>query len=196
MIGRILAAAVICGMVAATSATAGAFGIEMGTPLRDLEVIDIFTGSGTITSYDVIVPTPHPDFGIYTVSLTPQTGVCRIYAISPNFQNDRNGAGIRAAYSRVKAGLVSKYGPATEQADGLRPGARDRGAGDFAGALDRKDRSLSSRWIVNGRTNDVMAIMLLASATDASTTALTIGYSFTNTVECEHLEAEADGAGL
>lgn len=180
----------LAGLLCATSAMAGAFGIEMGTPLKGLQVVEVFDDSGPVKSYDIRVPAPHPDFGIYTVALAPRTGVCRIFAVSRNYPNDRNGAQITAVYNRVKAGLVRKYGQPTERKE-------SSATGNFAMSLHNKENSLASRWVPNGgKSDDVKAVVLMATAPDSSTMALTILYAFTNNDACDALEAEAEGAGL
>ncbi|EGF92687.1 hypothetical protein ABI_11240 [Asticcacaulis biprosthecium C19] len=182
-------ALLIVGSVSNT-ATAGAFGIEMGTPLVDLKVVGVFDDLSPVKSYDIRVPAPNPDFGIYTVDLSPRTGVCRIYAVSRNYPNDQSGAQIKAVYSRVKADLVRKYGQPAQQ--NQRPATRN-----FATSLHTDESNLTSGWIPNGgKADDVRAIHLMATAPDSSTTALMIAYAFTNDDACADLEAEAEGAGL
>lgn len=65
-------------------ALAQPFGIQAGTPLRQLEVIKEV---GPF-EYKVKAPRPHPEFESYVVIVTPGQGVCEVLGVGIDYEND------------------------------------------------------------------------------------------------------------
>lgn len=104
----ILSAISLTGSFSATSAAAGPFGLSVGEPLSDLNVLK----HNTDNSYQVSVPAPNREFQSYSVFTTNGGAICDVVAVSRN-----EGNRLLAAYASVKEELSREYGKPTSDLD-------------------------------------------------------------------------------
>jgi len=176
------------------TAEAAAFGVEMGTPLSQLRIVETFKGD----MYSVAVPSPHSEFESYTVWAPPSHGVCKIIGVGKNHTGDRSGVEIRTVMSEFRKILTEKYGK-SETFDFLESGSIWDEPEDFGMALTKKEYNLATYWtkqVESTMPADVGWIKLEAFAISSSITYLTLVYESSRIEECVAPGSKADRDAL
>lgn len=123
------------------------------------------------------VPKPNPDFGLYALVMTPQTGLCAVMAGGRPVQTDASGTQIQAAFSSLKNTLARTYG-APKVADALRAGSTLNKPQDWTNALAKDARVLAAGWVLKGNPDGIGKIELSAIGLSSSKAYLTLTYGF------------------
>ncbi|ESQ93282.1 hypothetical protein ABAC460_00855 [Asticcacaulis sp. AC460] len=184
------------GCLVTTPAFAGAFGIEMGTPLSQLKDPDLMNGSGPVKTYYVTAPQPNSEFERYVVTLTTQTGVCSVVGFGRLYDNDRYGNAVRPPYERLKSVLTTKYGPPVSDQYALLPDALWNKDSDFAASIYRKERVVAVGWRLDERPGNMNSVTMMISSNADDTTSVTIAYGFKNYDKCNQIAEQSDNSGL
>lgn len=99
---------------AASAPRDGPFGIYMGEPLSDLQVI----GKADVPhQYVVKAPRPNAQFPLVSVFAYPSTGVCQVAGLSEALDADATGERARSIVDHVAEVLATKYGPYDDKRD-------------------------------------------------------------------------------
>lgn len=173
-------------------AVSGPFGIDMGTPLSNLES----TEQGNKIVLDS-VPNPHPDFDTYVAWGANSTGTCLVMAISSFFENDAYGTKVRSSYEKFKSALTAKYGPPILSVDRLAVGALWDEPRDWVMAIKQNERFYGDSWeLVEPETHEgISGIEMQIVALTSNASAIKLFYKFENFDACEAaMEAEANSS--
>jgi hypothetical protein len=161
----------------------GPFGLKMGLTLRQLENIDPDIVSKTDGTYSMKkVPTPHSSFESYLLTISPDTGLCKIMAIGKDIPDSDYGLALQSEYYTVKKALQKKYGKGKEL-DALLPDSIWDEEDDFLMGLLREERVLVSYWFSDTDDSvpqDISAIMLEAKALFSDVGYIRVHYEFAN----------------
>jgi hypothetical protein len=176
-------------LVASVSAAlAGPFGLEMGTQVSK-EVMERDESKFTFTT----VPNPHPLFEVYTGWQNAEFGLCRVLAVSEEFDNDRYGSKVRDAFDRVQSALTEKYGSG-RKIEFLKPDALWDEPNDWVMSLKQSERTHASVWedvVIENESYDL--IQLWVSGISSSNSVLIIEYRMKDFSPCgENIENEHD----
>lgn len=160
-----------------TAALAGAFGIEMGTPIASLDHAD---SKGENVYLVSSVPKPHAEFITYAVIGTKELGVCKVMGMGRPHEGDLSGSEIRTVVSDLVSALTAKYGRPKEY-DFLHAGSVWKEVGDFSMSLLLQQRTLSYSWIRTPELpEDLTAVALNAMGVSRSATGVNLSYEFSN----------------
>lgn len=165
------------------------FGIEIGSPLSGLSILEEL-GQG---KYMVQPPKPHPTFETFLVQASDNYGVVWIKGIGPEIPNDSYGNSVKAVVDKLQAQLEGRYGPAAKT-DVIFPDALFDEPRDWAMALIEKERLYFCHWEkpdAASMPDDLKVIYLGASAVDGSTTNVVLEYASHN---LDAAEMEMDDA--
>ena len=171
----------------------GPFGLKMGLSLEEAKVLipSLSKSEQNDWIYQAeTAPVSHPDFEIYSLGFSQETGLCRISAIGKDIKSGDSGFEIRSAFESLDESLSKKYGKGKKY--------------DFSSSkydsseywmmyLLKKNRTLIKVWDKENKStllNNLSSIMLSAKASDMSTGYLTVTYEFENMPNCE-AEAKA-----
>ncbi|EGF92683.1 CRISPR-associated protein [Asticcacaulis biprosthecium C19] len=179
----------------AGSAMAGAFGVEMGTPLSQLRDAKLFNGSGPVKNYSITVPQPNAEFSRYVVGLTPETGVCSLVGFGRLYPNDGYGTTVISSYQRLRTALIAKYGPPISE-DEVPPDTLSNGDSSFAVSIFRRERKVTVKWKLNDGPDDVAALALLITSDATNATSVMIAYGFRNKDICDRISVQGDSTGF
>ncbi|EGF92688.1 hypothetical protein ABI_11250 [Asticcacaulis biprosthecium C19] len=177
----------------------GAFGIGMGTKLKDLELRfeEPITRVDGLDAYAVAVPTPNAQFEDYIVKLTQQTGACQVVGFGNKQVNDLDGAKVSTVYFALKSALTKKYGSPSEIEEGLESYASLTARNQFAASLEKDQRELSSTWTFSDAASQYAQIWLYATSPDGRDTHVNLVYDFKNYNQCKGGKASgSDASGL
>ena len=185
--------------LAAVSAHAGAFGVEMGTPVAKLHLLDKGKTVGALKIYTIQVPMPNSEFEAYQAVVSDTTGVCKVVAIGKTHSDDKDGAAIRPIFDKFQTVLAGKYGTDLLN-DFLKDGALWKEDYEFAAAINNNERVLQGYWDTRGKgvtlPQDLDAIVLEANAPNLSDTYLTLSYQFSNFGVCSSKQDAVENSGL
>ena len=190
-----IALLVIAGLMYATTAMAGPFGLDMGMTLKDVggKPEKVTNGKYKLTS----VPNSHSAFEAYIVQISPKDGLCWIKAIGKDIPTSAYGIELKSAFNDMKGKLEKTYGN-HKTTDLLMPGSIWKESNDFMMAMIKKERFLMAIWDVeNGSTltDNLKQIGLIASPARRGKGYISIEYSFSNEKACEvELASQEDGA--
>jgi len=177
-------------------AQAGPFGLDMGTPLvelnKQMKLKLVSTGVYSTPS----VPKGHPDYDDYRLIVAPAQGLCKIYAFSKVISTSVYGTELVDKFSGFESALSTKYGQ-PEKFDLLRSGSIWKERQDWMVGLLKKERMLVSYWPKKARDlpESIYAIQLKAVAISTEEARVTLGYEFKNFDQCrDSLKAQIDSA--
>lgn len=171
------------------SAAAGPFGIEMGQPLSELDVRE--EGPKPFLNS---VPNPHPDFELYAVWASEETGVCSIVAISKEYTNDKYGDDIRDAITRFTKAFDKKYGP-HKTVDLLRSGALWDGPDEWVMSIRQSERFFGAYWEKPQNAPDLSHIEIQVIALNSDDSVIKLFYQSDKFSQCEAaIAAEANSS--
>lgn len=174
-------------------AMARSFGVAPGKPVR--------TYAGKPSSvdgvYKIIVPQPNSEFESYSAVATPETGICKVWGIGKDHDNDRYGANVREAYDRLKAILNEKYG-ASQEYSYIKSGALWDKPEDWVMSVKENERTMVSYWIMPDKhaVEGIKSISLEVKAFSSSSAYLDLTYEFENFPLCKKRFNSTEASGL
>lgn len=151
------------------------FGIELHSPVADLEIINDL-GQGR---YSVTPPKAHPSFETYIVQATPNLGIFWVKAISAVIDNDAFGSRTRQIKDQIHSQLSNRYGPGVAE-DVLMSGSIWDQPRDWTQALNANERHCFVLWEANGSGTlpaDLDSVFLGVSGLSSDETSLCIEYA-------------------
>ena len=163
-------------LIIASELQAGPFGLEMGMSIDqiDPDAKEVKPGTYLLSK----VPKPHSSFEMYMVTVSPNSGLSSIKAVS-EVKTNSYGTEIRNAFFEMSAKLEKVYGKG-DTTDELISGSIWNRPNDFLMSLRMKERLLACVWNTPKNANNIEQI-ILASNTDSNITALLfLQYNFTN----------------
>lgn len=171
----------------ATVGIAGPFGVEMGDSISDYKTSE--TGNKVTLEK---VPNPHPDFEIYSVWHTENSGICRVLAVSSVFKNDRYGGELKTWMTKTRSALEKKYGDSSDYSF-LRPGALWDELDEFTMSLYKNERQHAFGWeLAAAPIEGVGMIQLYASGLGSDSSVGVLEYRSPTFDQC--LQEIEDGA--
>ncbi|MBC6443185.1 MAG: hypothetical protein GDA53_08715 [Rhodobacteraceae bacterium] len=176
--------------LAPSAAKAQAFGIEMGTAVSDLDVVEDIGDF----YYTVNPPRPVSGFETCVVYAAPESGVCVVRGIGKNFERDGYGIKVRDRFRDLKNILDKNYGNGALQ-DGLRPGALWDEVDVRVMALRQNERYYQAEWQVDA-PEGIDDIIMSVKALSSDTSFLSLQYRFSNVGACRREAREQDAGGL
>jgi hypothetical protein len=172
----------------------GPFGVGMGDPITK------YRGRPSVTqgAYKITVPKPNDEFESYTALATPKTGICKVWGIGRDHDNDRYGNGVRSAYDRLVKLLTEKYGSGNEISF-LRSGALWKDTDEWVMSIKQKERTVAYFWSPTNGSNlpeNLVGISLEVNATSSNSSYLDLTYEFANFKSCKAAFATSESDGL
>lgn len=166
-------------LLIAPSVSAQAFGIQQGTPISRLNIVD------TISPYYFIVTVPQPnnEFESYSVVATKGAGVCKVTGIGKTLEADRFGSQARQTFGNLKSALTSRYGEPDHQFDFIRRGALWDGDHEWSAAINKNERTYAAFWTEPASGLD--GIEMTVEAISLFDTYVVIRYQFSNFAACK-----------
>lgn len=178
------------------AATAGPFGLDMGTPLSELNKQMKLKPEKPALYSTPSVPKAHPDFDDYRLVVTPTHGLCKIIAWSKVISTSVYGTELVSKFSDLESALATKYGN-PNRFDYLRNGSIWNEQRDWMMGLHKKERTLKSYWTNEDRElpDSVQAIGLEAMAISTEQAVVKLGYEFKNSDQCiDWIKSQKDSA--
>lgn len=163
----------------------GPFGLKKGLTLAQLKLIDPDMERSDIYDYTYamsVVPLPNRDFISFRVVVAPDSGLCKIVAVSAQISTSCFGTELKSKYCNLRDVLESKYGQYYE-IDELMRGSIWYEAEDFMMAILKKERMLKCVWHSDSGsvlTNNIQSISLDGNAVSTDTGCLILIYEFDN----------------
>jgi len=188
--------AAACLAFAPAAAAAQAFGVTPGTNVSRLNGTPSSTGRKYY--YRVTVPLPNREFESYSAIATPTEGVCKIWGIGVDHDNDRYGSSAQSAYDNMKATLSAKYG-ASKSVEYIKSGALWDKSSEWVMSLRQKERTHVTYWIRgDGATlpAGLDAVSLKISAVSSDSAYLDLTYEFSNFDSCKRRMDSESNEGL
>jgi hypothetical protein len=171
-------------------AIAGPFGLEMGQPVSQLQIVKTLKEN----EYEIQVPKTNSTFEKYLAIATKENGLCKVLAIGVANNLDSNGDRVKMQFGTLSAALEEKYG-APQTFDHLESGSVWQAPTQFAMGLYQNERTLAKFW--TGKLPDnIQSIALQAAGLSISATNVTLGYEFSNLDQCESHTQEKDKSAL
>lgn len=176
------------------------FGLQMGTPVSQLQRMPGFQRASA-TSTDVYLltpPTPNPEFEQYMVLATPQAGLCKVVALGRTYRADSYGDTLRSRFGNLQRLLTERYGQ-PEVYDFVKRDSIWREPRDFAMGLRMNERYLDAFWVredLPRLPNDLESIALTGKGLSSTETYLTLSYEFMNMEACQREVRARGGQGL
>ena len=188
-------AILVFGLLCATPAISGPFGLEIGMQLNQLAEYNL-KDAGDHFYTTTRLPKSHSSFMVYGLVIHPDTGLCQIRAASKKIETSAYGIELRAKFEQIAGQLSKSYGEANIK-DFLRHGSIWDDAKDFMMGMRQGERILQASWgnkkgpeIKDG----IFEILLIADADSSDEGSLILQYRFANSERCDQLmnEEEAD----
>ncbi|WP_156878692.1 hypothetical protein [Roseomonas gilardii] len=180
-----LAVSALLLVLSCVSAHSQPFGISEGTP-RSAIKIEEEVRPGWLR---IVPPRKHPEFELFHVQITQETGVCRLSAAGITHSNDRYGRSVRSAFQEVREQLEATYGKSGLN-DFLKTGALWKNDEEWVMSIRQNERIFQAAWgkpsgapIKNGVTE----VLLNVAALDQSKSYLRLQFVFSNFDKCERL---------
>ncbi|WP_295606768.1 hypothetical protein, partial [uncultured Lamprocystis sp.] len=126
------------------------FGLAMGLSVRDRDACGIalaMTSPFVFTASTV--PRPRPDFNLYQVRITPDSGLSRVKGMSPFIKTDADGIALWTAFEAVEADLARVHG-AGERIDEAAPERSLSDGETWMASLVSEARVCGTRWPADG----------------------------------------------
>ena len=192
------------GLLITTSALAeppetGPFGFTQGMTLADLKKFGTVEQGPQPHLFKMkTAPKPHSAFEVYSLILTPNTGLCKVSGIGRDINTNGYGFELKNAFEKLESILGSKYGP-SDKVDRLLSGSIWKDSKDWMMGLKRKERLLATVWSTKyGSTlpRDVEAMMLEAKAGSQDMGWVRLEIEFKNFDDCLRQFSAKDDAAL
>jgi hypothetical protein len=139
-------------------------------------------------------PKPNDEFSRYTVIISSSRGLGKVLA-SSSVDSNRSGEQVRDKFKTIKAALIAKYGPPSDDYDFVHQGALWAEDNEFMKALAEGERTLACLWrleltvLHQQRSTD---IALAALGVDSNTASVILTYEFQP--EFDAVKKERDAA--
>jgi len=91
-------------------------------------------------------PSPHPDFGMYSVVISPTHGIVKVIAIGNTIKTNDEGDELQAKFQEIESGLMAKYGPPTVTIDSVQGGDANKEPQYWMLMLSQGERTLEAIW--------------------------------------------------
>lgn len=144
------------------------------------------------------LPNGNVAFNDYRLIVTPNHGLCKIIAWTPDIQSSVYGDAVKDKFTALYDALSAKYGKG-EKLDALRPGSIWDDPRDWMMGLAKKERFLMAMWSAKSGASlapDVQAIGLSAHGVSSSDALISLGYEFTNFGSCQAEIKAAENSSL
>lgn len=167
----------------------GPFGITMGSQIASLDTSE--TGPKvTLNS----VPKPHPQFDMYSVWNSDETGVCLILAFSTMFENDRSGRNIRISFDKFAEALDKKYGNRTKYDQHF--GGIWKESDEWVMSIRQNERVFGAAWETPpADAENIAHVEMQVLALSSDTSVIKLIYQSTEFDACEKaIDAGADSS--
>jgi len=169
-----------------TKVSATQFGLEPGTSLADLKkIVNLKEEKPYIYSASSL-PNGNSSFDDYRLLITPQDGLCKIVAWTPEISSNSFGEAVEAKFDDLFEALTNKYGN-SKKFDFLRSGSIWDEPEDWMMGLVKDDRTLVAYWDEEEHSTlptELNAIMLKAIGVDPNTALISLSYEFSNFRKC------------
>lgn len=192
-----IASIVMITLVAATSATAGPFGLNQGMTLEQLsnkKLEKVAHGKYKL----VKVPKSHSAFEAYIVQVSPKSGLCWIKAVGKDIPTSVYGLELKTSFETMQKKLEKSYAK-HQTMDVLMPDSIWSDPKDFTMAMLKKERFLISIWDVEKGSilpDDIKQIALSAGVTRQDRGYISLEYAFKNYDDCQKELASAEDDAL
>ena len=176
-------------------ASAQAFGLEPGTPMRNIEVVETL-GDGV---YTVSVPQPNAAFESYMVVATAAHGVCKVVGIGRTLRADRSGSQVRSVYDDLQSAITAKYGQPSNDFDFLTANALWDGPNEWSASIRQNERTVATYWKrpeTASLADNLSGIGLVVNAVNLNDTYVSLTYELSNWAECSAARRAVNNSGL
>lgn len=184
---RLSQLAAISVMFISTTVQAGPFGFSQGETVEALsKKIKLKPTDSKYSFTAVTVPSPHADFDDYRLIITPQHGLCKIIAWTPETKMNSFGNEAVSKFNNLENALSSKYGTG-KRYDFLQSGSIWRESADWSMSLLKKERSLVTFWDVEtSKTmpDDMESVTLETVGASRDSFMINLTYGFPNEGKC------------
>lgn len=174
-------------MAMPTHAHAQAFGIDLGSNIREI--------GGKLNDsipfyYDITPPIPYAEFEQYSAITDGSGKICQISGIGKTHENDRDGRSAKRAFRTLYLALSSKYGsamvsPPEASTDPL-----------FSYKLDNETTFYEAEWSLERPIYGFSEIELEIDTLSSSQTYVVLRYRAPDFMECAMRRAAATARGL
>jgi len=188
------AISMICLMLMPAYALAQGFGIQQGTSVEELDVVEDLGGG----RYIINVPSPHSEFEVYVVWASDAQGVCLVRGVGKNHDNDRYGQSVRTAFDKLERALEERYGE-FGKGDFLNAGALWDEADEWVMSIHQSERAYQSVWDAESGSelpDSIVEIILNIDAVSSSSAWIGLQYRMANFDECQQELEALDSQGL
>lgn len=131
-------------------------------------------------------PTPHSWVTQYVLVFSKKEGLLKIVATVEDIKTAGDGTELGERFKKFELGLVSKYGPPSDNVDGFRKTSKLQDPGDFMKALANNDAAIEDYWSFNPAKEGIENIALIAKAKDANNGSIELDYEFKGFSEYSH----------
>jgi len=162
-------------------AIAGPLGFDYGMTkdqIRKLVGDQAIVKSEGISMELKTAPKPYPGLEAYVLYFSPSKGLLKIVAIGKDISTSADGSDVRASFEKVQSALTINYGAPKDAFDFLKAGSIWDDPHDFMMGLIKKDRVLSSDWLLTNRSDHIDLIAVEARALSPEKGYLMLIYEF------------------
>ncbi|SRR5579871_434251 len=158
----------------------GPFGFERG---MTVEQIVKLVGQDSIKKREddrvilTTAPSPHPDFELYIVTVSPDAGLLKLSAVSKDITTSAYGDGVRSKFSEIQEAVSNTYGKGKSY-DFLRAKSIWNEPNEWMMGLLKEERTLAAIWEFEKSDKLITAILLEAVASGTEKGYLRLGYEF------------------
>ncbi len=175
----------------------GPFGFEPGMKLEELKKIAKLTQKRDFVYSTDKAPSGHSAFEEYRVLVTPQHGLCKIMAWTPEITTGAYGEGVKDKFDTLSEGLTAKYGK-SKKFDYLKSGSIWDEPRDWMMSLFKDERVLSALWSRESGSelpDTLESVDLEATGFDSGSAMIVLSYYFRNSDACiDWIKAQENSA--
>jgi hypothetical protein len=185
LLSLFLTAIVLAGQAPQSEEKPSPFGLQMGMAKDQIGRIE-----KEISPYKfqlASVSKPHPDLETYVVSVTPNTGLCFIRAVSPDWKTSQDGSLLKSKFEAMKSQVEGIYGKPYVN-DSLQSGSKLDKPKDWMTALLKNERALFARWSAADNLTmkpTITKIYVAAYPVSRDSGYLAVEFYFNNYDQCE-----------
>lgn len=180
------------------AAFAAQFGLSQGESLADISKVATLKKMKPFVYSTPSLPDGNDSFNDYRLIITPDQGLCKVIAWTPDIESSVYGDAIKDKFAALYDALDKKYGM-SKKLDALRPGSIWDDPQDWMMGLAKNERFLMAIWSSESGASlppDVEAIGLEAHGTSSSKALISLSYEFTNFDSCEAAIKAAENSSL
>lgn len=164
-------------------------GIMMGQRLSSLTILREFEDA----RYSIEPPVADPEIESIAVTVTPETGVCRVQLAGRDHKKDFRGTSVLPVYEGYKRMLEEQFGPG-EEVDTLKPGSEYAKPTFYAVSFWHGDRRRLTSWKLDGKAGYSLVKLQIRTVRPPDLY-VHIEYQFANYETCEAIiNARGNGA--